>query len=263
MKKRFTLIELLVVIAIIGILVALLMPALTRAREAARRTGCLSNQRQIMITLSLYGVDNQGYLPPISKERGWSMWLGDFRTAYWDYIAEEGASYHQLWTCPSNPVPPKLIREGCVTEGWRHSIWYLGGLNPKAGGNSWFTNPQDLPYYFPLTFADINPGKIVLADITQRSKYYGFARGNHGPSGYIETDVGGVHPSEIGVEGGNVARLDGSAGFKHISKMVPDPKGLSGYEQWYREYTGRNPLTPISGQGWNYTHNSKFSEAYF
>ncbi len=63
MKRAFTLIELLVVIAIIAILAAILFPVFAQAKEAAKRTACLSNAKQIALSQKMYGTDNDDTLP--------------------------------------------------------------------------------------------------------------------------------------------------------------------------------------------------------
>ena len=63
-RRAFTLVELLVVIGIIALLVGILLPSLQKARSAANRAVCLSNERQMLIALQMYGNQNKSNLPP-------------------------------------------------------------------------------------------------------------------------------------------------------------------------------------------------------
>ena len=107
-RKGFTLIELLVVIAIIAILAAILFPVFAQAREKARQTSCLSNMKQLGISLTMYAQDYDGTMPMTSWE------LGKLKAKiHWSYLVQPYVKNVQIFVCPSDTHPVVPLNALC------------------------------------------------------------------------------------------------------------------------------------------------------
>jgi prepilin-type N-terminal cleavage/methylation domain-containing protein/prepilin-type processing-associated H-X9-DG protein len=140
-RHAFTLIELLVVIAIIAILASLLLPALARAKEAAKRITCVNDLKQLGLSVVMYADDHDGYYPM----RG-GNWQGDLKSLAAKQATGAGSNYWPLQLqpyyhetkvlyCPSDVAEPENFGKNSAFEAIRAKRSYLfNGFNDYFQG---------------------------------------------------------------------------------------------------------------------------------
>jgi len=227
-RVGFTLIELLVVIAIIAILAALLFPALSSAKERARRTSCKNTMRQFSLALQMYGDDNQQSLPSGAPNRPkppdddhLPVISNSSSNAIVQYTANA-----QMLHCPS--FGDWFIKEQAARPFEEREYGHVIGYNYHGGhtntpwrpiitGGATWVSPQKLTE---------NPTLLVLSDMNDWSPLYGQTYVPHGKNGMVRQgidlanrDATGASSAAMGASGGNVGLLDGSVHWRKIQQM--------------------------------------------
>jgi prepilin-type N-terminal cleavage/methylation domain-containing protein/prepilin-type processing-associated H-X9-DG protein len=158
-RRAFTLVELLVVIAIIGILVALLLPAVQAAREAARRTQCVNNLTQLILAVQNYEMTYRSYPPGTIDEKG--------------PIVNAPQGYHHNWL---GQLLPYLEEKST----YDHIDFSVGVYDDK--------NKPVRELQIPVLFCPSNPGSYRHEDVAL-STYAGL---HHDVDAPIDVDNHGV-----------------------------------------------------------------------
>jgi len=199
-SKGFTLIELLVVIAIIAILAAILFPVFAQAREKARQTTCINNQKQILLALIMYSEDFEGCFPSnYASANGWAgaypdgllggregvNGLGKLCGSYLKGDPSDGGSASvkrpKVLRCPSKPVNFDADKPW----GWRCSYVFqnIVSVYTSAQASGDYANIEPTP--------DINTGESGKAILVCSYTFWNWLPTHIGgaPIGYADGHV--------------------------------------------------------------------------
>jgi type II secretory pathway pseudopilin PulG len=226
-----TLVELMVVIALTALLSALLLPALSTAKEKSRRAVCKSNERQLLAVLRMYANENEDYFPSCADNKGYyhSIRLSD---AVFTNLVDEAGGNTNIFYCPNivfgstnNPVQQHDPQYGYII-GYNYLVYDIGtsikapdstimpvkwpstSTNELLADANFWTPAQSSAGYFPAQMIVVP--HAAMGTVTSQGSSF-------------TVGLPGGNCAGVGAVGGNIGLVDGSVQWRSLSQMQANP----------------------------------------